>query len=85
MTKVIGQMAPCPHHTLLPVFEDGAGTVGVPRVQVPVATHRTFPCVALTVVFVATWRREEAVLLKSRPSHISPSHLSEYKRSAKGR
>lgn len=62
---------------LLPVFEDGVGTAGaccgwgVPRVQVPVAARRTFPCVA--VVFVATWRQEEAALIKSRPSHFSPS------------
>lgn len=46
---------------------------GVPRVQAPVSARRTFPSAGLVVVFVATWRREEAALIKRHPSHYSPS------------
>lgn len=59
--------------------EAGAGTVGVcggwgvPRVQVPVAARPTVPPLAVGF-FVATWsQEEEAALIKSRPSHFSPS------------
>lgn len=85
MSKVKGH-----HDALLPMLEDGVGTAGaccgwgVPRVQVPVAARRTFPrVVALAVVFVATWRREEAALIKSHPSHFSPSSPFQSPRSLK--
>lgn len=86
MSKVKGH-----HKAILPMLEDGVGTVGaccgwgVPRVQVPVAARRTFPRVALAVVFVATWRREEAALIKSHPSHFSPSPPFQSPRSLKKR
>lgn len=77
------EVKPC--IALLPVFGDGVGEAagaccggravgwGVPWVQAPVSARRTFPSAGLAVVFVATWRREEAALIKRHPSHYSPS------------
>lgn len=51
---------------------DGGGSLGR---RLRFSARRTFPSLGLGVVFVATWRLEEAALIKTHPSHFKPPTL----------
>lgn len=48
---------------------DGGGSLGC---RLRLSARRTFPSFGLDVVFVATWRLQEAALIKTHPSHFNP-------------